>query len=123
MATPVTPITAQFFHQTTEPLDKSAEVDTPDKLYNTEYVVPYVGKMVHVKSLQAIYVCAEKTGGATTAVWRPVMADDGSGFFITTPAGEVFRISANRLGDQGRILVDIPAAGIRVITYDTVNQQ
>ena len=120
MASQTTKITAQFLHQTTEPLDKSAEVDNPEDLYNLEKVVAYVGKLVHVKSLRTTYVCAEAPT-PRTAVWRPVMADDGTAFFVTTPAGEVFRISATRIDGQGRITVDIPSPTVPIINPPTGN--
>ncbi len=113
----------QLYHNTARPLDYTAQVETPEELYSTVStdggsiyrIIPYVGKMVHVKSQHAIYVCASVPGGPLTAVWRPAIADDGTAFFVTTPDGKVLKIGAEFIDGQGRITVTIPSPTVPII--------
>lgn len=105
----ITNVTNQLLHNTLEPLDSTLQVENEAQLLTPSIVQPYVGKMVHVKSKHAIYVCAE-VPTPTTAVWRPVMSDDGKAFFITSASGDVFKITAVRdAGNVGRLQVTYPA--------------
>lgn len=119
-----TPVTTQanvFFHAKAEPLDKTDQVENLEQLTSTDplYTTPYVGHMVHVKNAGndvdghslggVIYICAQAPSNGSPAVWRPLFADDGKTFFITSDRGEVFKITATRDGsDQGRLQVTYP---------------
>ena len=109
--TPVTTIASQFFHSKTEPLDKSLQVQTLQDLNDPEKVAPYKGKLVHVIDAKAIYICGEfDPEHGIAAVWRPVLADDGKAFYLTSDNNEVFKITATRDGgNTGRIQVTYPA--------------
>jgi len=101
----------QLFHNVGVPLDSTSQVNDLTELNDRNFVVPYVGKMVHVKSEHKIYVCSYAPIG-DTAKWRPLFSDDGSAFYITNVMGsreEVFKIYVERLADgSGRIKVDYP---------------
>ena len=114
MASEITKFTAQAFHQAYEPFDRSEQVQSRADLYDKEQVVPYVGKLVHVIDEHAIYVCSSAPS-RLTAVWRPVLADDGTAFFVTTSDGRVLKIGAEFIDGQGRITVTIPSPTVPII--------
>ena len=58
MASEITKFMAQAFYQADEPFDRSQQVQSRTDLYDTEQVLPYVGKLVHVIDEHAIYVCS-----------------------------------------------------------------
>lgn len=103
-----TQISNQLYHNTLEPLDSTLQVENLSELQNPSVVQPYVGKLVHVKSTHTIYACADVTI-PTAAVWRPVLAENGTALYLSTEAGETFKITVTRDGgNTGRIVVDYP---------------
>ena len=110
MASEITKFTAQAFHQAYEPFDRSEQVQSRADLYDKEQVVPYVGKLVHVIDEHAIYVCSSAPSRLTAVSWRPVLADNGTALYLSTEAGETFKVYVERDGvNTGRIMVDYPA--------------
>ena len=102
-----TNVLTQLFHNAARPLDASEQVDYFTDLSDVNKVVPYQGKLVHVKADGILYVWLE-TGNAVS--WRPVLADNGSALYLSTEAGETFKGYVERDGvNTGRIIVDYPA--------------
>lgn len=115
MASEITKFMAQAFHQSDEPFDRSQQVKRTSDLFDEEWVIPYVGKLVHVIDEHAIYVCSSVNDSTGASVWRPVMADDGTAFFVTTSDGRVLKIGAEFIDGQGRITVTIPSPTVPII--------
>ena len=115
MASSVKKYVSQAFHQSYEPFDRSQQVQTRTELFDEEKVCPYIGKLVHVIDEHAIYVCSSFNDNTGAAVWRPVMADDGTAFFVTTSDGRVLKIGAEFIDGQGRITVTIPSPTVPII--------
>lgn len=96
-------IAEQFYLPSPLPLDQSARVATLANLNDPDYVVPYVGKLVHVQETQTIYICAsvKKVNRVLVGTWRPALAEDGSALYLTTngvdgEADQVYQISVQK---------------------------
>lgn len=101
-----TNVLTQLYLNSNSPLDSSSQVDYFADLSDTNKVAPYQGKLVHVKADGILYVCVE-AGDAVS--WRPVLADNGTALYLSTEAGEIFKVSVKRDGiSTGRIVVDYP---------------
>lgn len=97
----------QLFHNTSEPLDATSQVEYFEDLSNTTKVIPYNGKIVHVKADKILYVCNKKADGSF--IWSPLFKEDGTCLYLTSASGDVFSITCQRDGGNvGRLIVSYP---------------